>query len=125
MFLLLALLSCEKDNKKEQELITASPPASKYAKAVRHYAEGMAYLGKGNQESVKKEFIQLLELSKEESLKEITIWDINSVFDLVQISSKVLEAKLWASEGDYDTSIILLNEAIAIEDALNYNEPPD
>jgi len=97
----------------------------KYVKAVRHYAEGMAHLGKGNQENVKKELIQLMELAKDESLKEVTIWDINSVYDLVQIASKVLEAELWASEEDYATSIILLKEAIAIEDTLNYNEPPD
>ncbi|WP_347925668.1 hypothetical protein [Pontimicrobium sp. SW4] len=97
----------------------------KYVKAVRHYAEGMAHLGKGDQESAKKELIQLMELAKDESLKEVTIWDINSVYDLVQIASKVLEAELWASDEDYATSIILLKEAIAIEDTLNYNEPPD
>ena len=97
----------------------------KYVKAVRHYAEGMAHLGKGDQESAKKELVHLIKLAKDESLKEITIWDINSVYDLVQIASKVLEAELWASEEDYATSIILLKEAIAIEDTLNYNEPPD
>jgi len=97
----------------------------KYVKAVRHYAEGMAHLGKGNQESAKKELIQLMELAKDESLKKVTIWDINSVYDLVQIASKVLQAELWASEEDYETSITLLKEAIIIEDALNYNEPPD
>ena len=97
----------------------------KYVKAVRHYAEGMAHLGKGDQESAKKELVHLIKLAKDESLKEITIWDINSVYDLVQIASKVLEAELWASEEDYATSIILLKEAITIEDTLNYNEPPD
>lgn len=96
-----------------------------YVKAIRNYAEGMAYLGKGNQDKAKKELINLLELSKDENLKEITIWDINSVYDLVIIASKVLEAEIWASEGDYNTSIILLKEAVEMEDALNYNEPPD
>lgn len=97
----------------------------KYPIAVKHYAEGMAHLGKGNIEKAKKELIQLLNLAKDKSLKEVTIWDINSVYDLVGIASKVLEAELWATEGDYDTSIILLKAAVAIEDALNYNEPPD
>jgi tetratricopeptide (TPR) repeat protein len=97
----------------------------KYVKAIKHYAEGMAHLGKDNPEQAKKELIQLLKLSKDEDLKEITIWDINSVYDLVQIASKVLEAELWASDGDFTSSITLLNEAIVFEDALNYNEPPD
>jgi tetratricopeptide (TPR) repeat protein len=85
----------------------------------------MAHLGKGNQEKAKLELQQLLKLSKEESLKEVTIWDINTVYDLVSIATKVLEAELWASEGEFDTSIILLKDAVVIEDALNYNEPPD
>lgn len=97
----------------------------KYPKAIRYYAEGMAYLGKGDVESAKQELIQLLELAKDESLKEVTVWDINSVYDLVVIAAKVLEAELWASEGDYKTSITLLKEAVFIEDSLNYNEPPD
>ena len=97
----------------------------KYPKAIRHYAEGMAHLGKGDVETAKQELIQLLELAKDESLKEVTVWDINSVYDLVVIAAKVLEAELWASEGNYKTSNTLLKEAILIEDALNYNEPPD
>ncbi len=97
----------------------------KYPKAIRHYAEGMAYLGKGDTEKAKQELIQLLKLAKDESLKEVTVWDINSVYELVIIAAKVLEAELWATEGDYNTSCILLKEAVAIEDALNYNEPPD
>ncbi len=97
----------------------------KYVKAIRNYAEGMAHLGKGDVESAKKELIQLLTLAKDESLKEITIWDINTTYELVLIASKVLEAEIWASESDYAISIQLLKEAVAIEDALNYNEPPD
>ena len=96
-----------------------------YVKAVRHYAEGMAHLGKDNVDNAKKELIELVTLSKDSTLKEVTIWDINSVHELVMIASKVLEAEIWASQKDYDTGITLLREAVAIEDALNYNEPPD
>jgi tetratricopeptide (TPR) repeat protein len=96
-----------------------------YPKAIRHYAEGMAYLGKGDVEKAKQELILLKELTKDESLKEVTVWDINSVYELVIIAAKVLEAELWAIEGDYKTSISLLKMAVAIEDTLNYNEPPD
>ena len=97
----------------------------KYPQAIRHYAEGMAYLGKGHVENAKQELIKLLEFANDESLKEVTVWDINSVHELVIIASKVLEAEIWASESHYDTSITLLKQAVKIEDALNYNEPPD
>ena len=38
---------------------------------------------------------------------------------------KVLKAEIWASEKKLDGSIALLQEAVEMEDALNYNEPPD
>jgi len=97
----------------------------KYPKAIRHYAEGMAHLGKGDMDKAQAELSALEILSKDESLKEVTIWDINDVHVLVQIAEKVLKAEILAHEKDYKASILLLREAIAIEDALNYNEPPD
>lgn len=97
----------------------------KYPKAIRHYAEGMAHLGKENITKAKAELTALEALSEDETLKEVTIWDINDVYVLVQIAKKVLEAEILAHEGNYKASIVLLREAIEIEDALNYNEPPD
>ncbi len=98
-----------------------------YPKAIKHYAEGMAHLGKGDLNKAKAELEALKILTKNESLKDITIWGINSVYDLVIIASKVLDAEILASESvkNYKASIILLKEAVAMEDALNYNEPPD
>ncbi|MDN3669178.1 hypothetical protein QWY93_07550 [Echinicola jeungdonensis] len=97
----------------------------KYPSAVRHYARGMAYLGKKNLENAKMELEKLDQYAKDESLKELTIWDINSVHTLMQIATRVLEGEILASEGKYDQSIQLLKEAVEIEDQLNYNEPPD
>lgn len=97
----------------------------KYPEAIRHYAEGMAHLGKGDIDNAKKELETLTIMAKDESLNNITVWDINSVYTLVQIAEKVLRAEIYAHEEDYKASIVLLREAVAMEDALNYNEPPD
>ncbi len=97
----------------------------KYPKAIRHYAEGMAHLGQGNMDKAKAELAELEILAKDESLKEVTVWDINSVYELVQIAEKVLKAEILAVEENYEESLTLLSEAVVIEDALNYNEPPD
>ena len=59
------------------------------------------------------------------TLKSLTIWGINSVFDLCLIASKTLEGEINAKEKKYTSAISLLQEATKIEDALNYNEPPD
>ncbi|TNJ42891.1 hypothetical protein KFZ70_16330 [Tamlana fucoidanivorans] len=96
-----------------------------YPKAIRHYAEGMAYLGKGNIEQAKAELNALNTLKNNAQLKEITIWEINNVADLVNIAYNVLNAEIMAHECNLTDSIKTLKETVAMEDALNYNEPPD
>jgi len=90
-----------------------------------HYARGMAYLGKGNLDRARTELEKLSNLASNESLRQVTIWDINTVYDLVQIAERVLRAEILGAEGEYQQGIELLNQGVAIEDSLNYNEPPD
>ncbi len=112
---------------KWDELLTMEnhDPQLKYPAAVRHYARGMAYLGKNQLDAAKSELARLKKYAADESLKEITVWDINSVHSLMQIARRVLEGEIKAREGKYDESILLLTEAVVIEDQLNYDEPPD
>lgn len=97
----------------------------KYVEAVKHYAEGMAYLRKGDIDAATVELDALRTLAKDESISEITVWDINTVYDLVKIAEKVLASEMYAAKGQLDEAIIRLERAVALEDALNYNEPPD
>lgn len=97
----------------------------KYPVAISHYARGMAYLGKNNLKMAKAELLSLDVLANDKSLEKMTIWEINSMSNIVQIASKVLKAEILASERNYTQSINLLQKAVAIEDGLNYNEPPD
>ncbi|MHA6250255.1 tetratricopeptide repeat protein [Pontibacter sp. CAU 1760] len=97
-----------------------------YPSLIRHYARGMAYVGKNDLPKAKAELAQLEKLAaKEDELKEMTIWELNSMYDIGQIAKLVLQGEVLAKEGSYDQSIRVLREAIAIEDNLNYNEPPD
>src|SRR5690606_37802814 len=96
-----------------------------YVKAIRYYAEGMEHLGKDDLNQAHAALDSLRDMAKNENLKDITIWEINSVYDLVQIAEKVLQAEIFAKEESYEPSMALLQEAVALEDALNYNEPPD
>lgn len=100
-------------------------PELDYPQAVLHYARGMAFLRKGNVDQAKNELDLLSKIAADESLKEITIWDINTVHELLQIAERVLEAEILASESNFEESIALLEEAVKIEDSLSYNEPPD
>lgn len=100
-------------------------PALKYPNAVRHYARGIAFLGKKDMQQAKDELAKLEVLAADPDMGSVTVWDINSVADLLEIARRVLKAEILASEGDFTASIDLLREAVEIEDNLNYNEPPD
>ncbi|AWK05641.1 hypothetical protein HYN56_15895 [Flavobacterium crocinum] len=96
-----------------------------YPKVIWHYAKGMAYLGKNDLANAEKQLTSLNILVQDKSLKEITIWNINTTYDLVQIASNVLSGAIEAKKNNLEQSISFLNKAIEIEDHLNYNEPPD
>ncbi len=96
-----------------------------YPTAVLHYARGMAYLGKDSTEKAEHELDRLKKLAQHADLKELTVWDINSTYDLVQIAVNVLSAEIYHKRKQYAKAIPLFHDAISIEDGLNYNEPPD
>lgn len=108
--------------------ILAEPKPAKgliYPQAILHYARGMAFLGKHDLAHAQEEMKSLHSLAADTTLKDITVWNINTSVDLVQIASKVLSAGIAAQQNQLDKSAALLTEAIALEDNLNYNEPPD
>ncbi len=96
-----------------------------YPRAIWHYARGMAYLGKKEITKAQKEMKVLSALAVDTTLEALTVWDINTTADLVQIASKVLQAAIAIKQSQTNQAISLLKEAIALEDNLNYNEPPD
>lgn len=96
-----------------------------YPEAISRYARGMAYLGKNDLPKAKSELGKLEVLARDERLKEMTIWEINSMQTIVDIAKKVLEGEILASEGKFAESISMLKEAVALEDGLNFREPPD
>lgn len=96
-----------------------------YPRGVWHYARGLAFTAKEEIETAKAELDKLKVIAANKALKEVTIMDINSTKELMEIASRVLEAEIVAKGGEYDKALSLLREAIAIEGELAYNEPPD
>ncbi len=103
----------------------APEKALKYPSVIWHYAKGMAMLSQSKTSEAKKHLTEMKTIMADTTLKALTIWGINSVFDLCLIASKTLEGEINAKEKKYATAISLLQEATKMEDALNYNEPPD
>ncbi len=108
-------------------LLSLAPPPKDlvYPNAVWHYAKGMAYLGKNDVSNAQNELKIVTALAADTTLQQLTVWDINTTADLAQIASKVLAACVAARQNNYEQSITLFKQAVAIEDHLNYNEPPD
>ncbi|WP_127130563.1 tetratricopeptide repeat protein [Pseudoflavitalea rhizosphaerae] len=107
-------------------LALPSPPVDLvYPRVIWHYAKGMAYLGKHDLSAAKKEMDSVKVLAADTTLRDLTVWSINTTADLAQIALKVLAAGIAHQEKKTDQSIALLKEAVALEDKLNYNEPPD
>lgn len=108
-------------------ILSLIPPEKElvYPQAIWHYAKGMAYLGKQDIPNAQKELDILKTSAADTMLQHLTIWNINTTADLVQIAMKILSAEIAAKQNQFETSISLLKEAVEIEDNLNYNEPPD
>lgn len=109
------------------DILSYSEPAEDliYPRGVWHYARGMAFVGNAQLEDAEKELESLKIIAADDTLKEITIWDINSTQELMQIASRVLEGEIAAQYGNFDEAVALLQDALEIESQLAYNEPPD
>lgn len=94
-----------------------------YPRGVWHYARGMAFLANDQMDSARQHLDDLKTIAANDSLKEVII--MNHAYDLMQIAERVLEGEIAAKNTEYDQAVVLLEEAIAIEDELLYNEPPD
>ncbi|AOW09890.1 tetratricopeptide repeat protein [Flavobacterium gilvum] len=110
-----------------KEILNAPAPKKelKYPLLIWHYAQGMAMLSKNQPAEAKKHLALMKKIMTDPKIKDLTIWGINSMIDLCEIASKTLEGEINANEKNYNKAIPLLKEAVAKEDALNYNEPPD
>lgn len=107
------------------KILELPKPDLLYPQSIWHYARGMAYLGTNQIEEAKSELEFLSYINKKEELQQISIWELNTVDHLVRIATLILDAELENSEGNTQSAISKLNQAITIEDQLNYNEPPD
>ena len=104
---------------------TAPEKQLQYPNVIWHYAQGMAKLSKNKIPEAKEHLREMHTIMADTTIKDLTIWGINSIYDLCIIASKTLDGEINAKEKNYTKAIALLNEAIIKEDALNYDEPPD
>ena len=100
-----------------------APPAEfEYLNGVWHYARGLAFAAKGKLEQAAAEQKKLDEIAARMPADRIV--GFNSGKKLLELGSATLSGEIAAARGDHDAAIKNLRDAVAIQDALSYEEPP-
>lgn len=109
------------------ELARETKPADSllYATAIWNYAQGIAAVKTGKMEEAQHYSSSLKQQALNPELANQRIWGINSFAPVIDIASKVLEAEYLAATGKSNEAIGILKSALAVEEGLLYQEPPD
>src|SRR5437762_1206086 len=91
-------------------------------RAFHHAARAIAYAAKGDTENARNEQIVFLEKSK--LVPKDEVFGNNTEEALLALTARMVEGEILVRENKLDAGIAELREAIKLEDALNYDEPP-
>lgn len=98
-----------------------------YGKAVWHYGQALAHAYKGDLSAADKELssLEALVAAQQATLTSVKVWDVNDARSLMDVAVEVARGEIAARKKDYAKALVHLNKAVALEDALIYNEPKD
>ncbi|HLM00606.1 MAG TPA: alpha/beta fold hydrolase [Pyrinomonadaceae bacterium] len=88
-----------------------------------NFARGLAFTADGKPVEAEKELTALREKIK--LIPAETGFGNSSAHGVLKVAEEVLAGEIALARGDRKTAIELLRKAVAAEDAVNYNEPPD
>jgi tetratricopeptide (TPR) repeat protein len=104
----------------------APDPEMKTTTVFWHFARGMAFAGKGKSSEAEAEYKVVSDAEKATPPDVIFQMPINNkAKDIMKIAENVLGAQVALMKKDNATAAGLLRDAVAIQDKLNYGEPPD
>ncbi len=111
---------------KWQEILKAPKPEKDmvFPLGIWHYARGRAFTALGKVKEAQKELADLKKVMEDPSLKNISLWDINYVSDLLVIADHLLEGELAYQQKKIQSALSHLTKAVNAEDKLKYDEPP-
>jgi len=102
-----------------------APAALPYPRGIWHFARGMAQLRIGHLADAQRELGALQQIAADPALQELVLWDINRADRVLAVAVAMLRGELALARGQRKTGLAALRAAVAAEDRLNYNEPPD
>jgi tetratricopeptide (TPR) repeat protein len=111
----------------DQILAMPQPDAAmKTATIYWHFARGMALAAKGKVAEAEAEYQIVSNAADKTPPDQVFAMPVNNkAKDVLTIATNVLGAKIALAKHDSSTAMSMLRKAIAIQDALKYDEPPD
>jgi tetratricopeptide (TPR) repeat protein len=106
----------------DEVLARPRPPARPLQIALYHYAQGVAHAGKGNAQAAEMDAKNLSNVSFAPN-EMISL--VNSVDAVLAVAREDLAGRIASAKGDRRGAIAAFTRAVAAEDTLAYNEPPD
>ena len=106
--------------------ILATPEFPEYvpiARSLQHYARAVSYVAMDDLANAQKEQAAFL-AARAKVAKEATFGN-NSGSDLLDVAEHLMKGEILFRSGKVDEGIAALREAVAREDRLRYDEPPD
>src|ERR1700687_5869658 len=104
----------------------APDPAMKTATGFWHFSRGVALAGTGKVNDAEAEYKIVSDAQAATPPDEIFNAPINNkTKDILEIAKDTLGAKIAIVKKDNNGAIVMLREAVAIQDTLHYGEPPD
>ncbi len=101
-------------------------PEMKLETVFWHFAHGMALAGKGKPDEAQTDYQVVADAEKETPADLVFAPPVdNKTKDILKIARDVLGAKIALARQDNAGAIAQLQEAVAVQDTLNYNEPED
>ena len=96
-----------------------------YARAIWHYGRGQAFVGLGSLNDAAAELEKLNALAERPEIAAMTFFNREGAPALTAIAKTVLQGELLAAQGNIEEAIATFAEAVKLEDALPYTEPPE
>ena len=111
----------------DQIMAMPQPPAGMQTTTVFwHFARGMALAGKGKMAEAEAEHHIVSEAADKTPPDQVFAMPVNNkAKDVLSIATNVLGAKIALAKKDSEKAIAMLRRAVALQDSLKYDEPPD
>jgi tetratricopeptide (TPR) repeat protein len=103
--------------------LPAPDPTATMLSTVYHFGRGVAHAAKGAAAEAERE--RDAYRTAQRAIPADAAWGYNSAKAVLAIADAVLDARVAAVKNDMNGSIDAWTRAVAAEDALSYNEPPD